>query len=346
MERQIIKALIYSNLDDEIGPNPKAYSPQDFSQLNLLHISVKTFAILTGERGMIPESLVILPFPSLQLKALIKYIQWKDPDIRGGIGQSNIALLFQEMDDVIFYKYLKEFSNTFDDIAQNIAFLERSKASKEEFGDELKNLEASITELIEKLKNQELTEYRIEALAEEIDRSLIDYQFKIIVVGDPTVGKTSLILRYTNNAFRRSYVSTLGVHVSNKIFKTEDSTIIQLVLWDVGGQERFKLMRKQFYQGSDAILLVFDLTNPETFSNIPVWFLDIKKQINKLDEDFTGYIIGNKKDLKEDIKITADNAQKLADQMNLKYLETSALSGENVDYAFTTLAKFLYESRK
>ena len=347
MERQIIKAIIYNNLDEQVGPNPKAFLPEDFSQLDLLHISVKTFAVLTGERGLIPESLVILPFPSLQLKGLIKYIKWEDPDKRGGIGQSNIVLLFQEMDDVIFYKYMKEISNPFNDIAQNIAFLEQSYASEDKFVIELENLEKAITELLEKFRDQELKESKIESLTDQIiDRSLIDYQFKIVVVGDPTVGKTSLVLRYTNNAFRRSYVSTLGVHVSNKIFKTEDSIIIQLVLWDVGGQERFKLMRKQFYQGSDAIFLVFDLTNLETFSNIPIWYSDIKKQNNMRDEDITGYIIGNKKDLEKEKKITNESAENLAQKFNLDYLETSALSGENVDYAFTTLAKLLYESRK
>lgn len=346
MERQIIKAIIYSNLDEELGPNPKAYSPKDFSQLNLLHISVKAFSVLTGERGLIPDSLVILPFPSLQLKGLIKYIQWEDPDKRGGIGQSNVVLLFQEMDDVIFYKYMKEISNPFDDIAQNIVFLEKSNASEDKFVNEIMNLENAITELIEKFRIQELKESKVEALTEQLtDRSVIDYQFKILIIGDPTVGKTSLILRYTNNAFRRSYVSTLGVHVSDKIFKTEDSTIIQLVLWDVGGQDKFKHMRKQFYQGSDAVLLVFDLTNPETFSNIPVWYSDIKKQIEMRDEDVAGYIIGNKKDLEKEKKITNESAHNLAQKLNLKYLETSALSGENVDDAFTTLAKVLYESR-
>jgi small GTP-binding protein len=174
---------------------------------------------------------------------------------------------------------------------------------------------------------------------------MIDFQFKIIVLGDPTVGKTSLILRYTNNAFRRSYVSTMGVHVSNKIFKAEDSAIIQLVLWDVGGQERFKVMRKQFYQGSDAVFLVFDLTNPDSFSNIPVWFSDIKKQTDLRGEDIIGYVIGNKKDLEGEKKIISEDAQILAQKFNLEYLETSALSGENVNYAFTTLARKLYKSR-
>ena len=346
MERDIIKAIIYNNLDEQVGPNPKAFFPEDFSQLNLLHISVKSFAVLTGEKGFIPESLVILPFPSLQLKALIKYIQWEDPEKWGGIGQSNITVLFQEMDDVIFYKYIKEITSPFNDIAQNIAFLEKSNEDDDKFLNELKNLESVIVELLEKFRVKELEESKLEAITDQItDRSMIDYQFKIVVVGDPTVGKTSLILRYTDNAFRRSYVSTLGVHVSNKIFKTEDSTIIQLVLWDVGGQERFKIMRRQFYQGSDAIFLVFDLTNPDSFGNIPIWFSDIKKNINLPEEEIMGFIIGNKKDL-ENRQISADGAQKLAEKFNLKYLETSALSGDNVDHAFTTLAKQLFESRK
>jgi len=345
MERQIIKAIIYSNLDEELGPNPKAYTPKDFSQLELMHISVKTFAVLTGERGIIPDSLVVLPFPSLELKGLIKYIQWDDPEKRGGVGQSNVMILFQETDDVIFYKYMKKLTNTFDDVAQNIIYLEQYEGTEEEFITELTNLEKAIDELLEELKNKEL-EAKAEALPGIKDRSLIDYQFKIIVVGDPTVGKTSLILRYTNNAFRRAYVSTLGVHVSNKIFKAEDESIIQLVLWDIGGQDKFRLMRQQFYQGSDALLLVFDLTNPETFKRLPDWYLDIKQQLKMDDDEITGYILGNKKDLTEDRKIDEESAKKIAGKLNLKYIETSALSGENVDDAFTTLAALLYESRK
>ena len=347
MERQIIKAAIYNNLDENIGPNPKAYIPKDFSQLDLIHISVKSFAILTGERGFIPESLVILPFPSLNLKGLIKYIKWEDPELRGGIGQSNIAIFFEEMDDAIFYKYLNELSTPFNDIAQNIAYLEKEGASEEEYIKELINLENALTELLEELRTQELEKSKVESLEGKItDRSLIDYQFKIILVGDPTVGKTSLVLRYTDNAFRRAYVSTMGVHVSNKIFKAEDSAIIQLVLWDIGGQERFKLMRKQFYQGSDALFLIFDLTNPETFKSIPSWYSDIKKQLESREEDIIGFLVGNKKDLEKNLKMNSAKAQELAAELNLEYVETSAMSGENVDQTFTNIAKILYESRK
>ncbi|MBY8984200.1 MAG: GTP-binding protein [Candidatus Lokiarchaeota archaeon] len=345
MERQIIKGVIYSELDEELGPNPKAYIPEDFSQIQLLLISVKTFAVLTGEKGFIPESLVILPFPSFNLKGLVKYIKWDDPEKRGGIGQSNIAIFFEEMDDVIFYKYIKEISIPFNDIAQNIAYLEQSNAPEAEYINELIKLESALSELLEELKIQELSRSKVETLQIK-DRSLIDYQFKIILVGDPTVGKTSLILRYTDNAFRRAYVSTMGVHVSNKIFKADDSTIIQLVLWDIGGQERFKLMRQEFYQGLDALFLIFDLTNPDSFNSIPDWFSDIKNQIGSSEDGIPGFLIGNKKDLEKDLKINTAKAQELAVKLNLEYIETSANSGENVDEAFSKIANFLYESRK
>ena len=344
MERQIIRGIIYNNLDEEVGPNPKAYTPDNFTQINLLHVSVKTFAVLSGERGIIPESLMILPFPSLELKGLVKYIQWEDTDKRGNVGHSNIVLLFQDADDVIFYKYIKELAIPFNDITQNITFLEQSNAPKEDFINELTNLNKAINELLEEFKAREL-QSKLETLPELKDRNLIDYQFKIAVVGDPTVGKTSLILRYTNNAFRRAYVSTLGVHVSKKVFKTEDSTIIQLVLWDIGGQDKFRRMRQQFYHGSDAIFLIFDLTNLESFSNITTWYSDIQSKLNISEDELIGYIIGNKKDLEEDRVINSESAQKLADQLNLKYLETSALSGENVDSAFSAITDTLYKSR-
>ncbi|MFX1456437.1 MAG: Rab family GTPase [Promethearchaeota archaeon] len=344
MERQIIKAVIYSTLDESVGPNPKAFIPMDYPQLNLMLISVKTFAILTGERGLIPESLVILPFPSLQIKAVVKYINWEDPEKRGGIGQANVAIFFEEMDDAIFYKYLKEIAIPFNDVAQNIIYLEQTHAPAEDFIGELVNLERAVNEILEELRIKETA--KVEGLEEPIDRSMIDYQFKIILVGDPTVGKTSLILRYTDNAFRRAYVSTMGVHVSNKIYRATDSTIIQLVLWDIGGQDKFKVMRQQFYQGLDAIFLIFDLTNLDSFMSISNWYSDLQKEIVKREEVIPGFLIGNKLDLKQQVKIPESKAQELALELNLKYVKTSALSGENVDDAFTNVAKLLYESRK
>jgi len=165
-----------------------------------------------------------------------------------------------------------------------------------------------------------------------------------VIEAKADVGKTSLILRYTNNAFRRNYVPTLGVMVSDKIFKIEDK-VIQLTLWDIGGQVKFETMRQQFYRGSDAVFIVFDLTRPESFNSISKWHSDVINQLKERSEELIGFIIGNKKDLAENRQIQSEKAQELAKQLNVGYIETSALLGENVDYAFSTIAKMLHESR-
>ncbi len=346
MNRQIITDIIYFELDDAVGPNPKAWLPTKFSQMELINISIKTFSVLSGEQGLVPESLVILPFPSLGLKGIIKYISWIDETRRGSIGQGAIVLLFKENNDVIFYKYITHLSIPFEEIAQKVMESEKSKAPRENFVDILTSLEKKVSDLLDDFRMQENAQPQGEQFPEQqaIDRSLINYQFKIIIVGDPSVGKTSLILRYTDKAFRRSYVPTMGVMVSDKIFKIEES-IIQLTLWDIGGQQKFARMREQFYRGSDAVFLVCDLTNPNSFDNIPRWFSDVSDQLSNRSEDLMGFIIGNKKDLIEQREIKSEMANQLASKLGLGFIETSALLGENVDYAFSTIANLLYKSR-
>jgi small GTP-binding protein len=346
MKQGIIKGIAYIEMNDELGPNPVAWLPSKFTQMELMHISIKALTVLTGEQGLVPESLVILPFTSMNLKGLIKYIKWDDEARRGGIGQSAMVLLFQENDDVIFYKYINELSIPFNNLIPAIINLEKSKATRKKYIEVIEHLEFNISTLLEELKQQETSKQESEAFPTQkiVDRSLIDYQFKIIIVGDPNVGKTSLILRYTNNAFRRNYVPTLGVMVSDKIFKIDDM-VIQLTLWDIGGQQKFQTMRQQFYRGSDAVFLVFDLTRDETFNNIPKWFSDVVEQLKDRSEDLMGYIIANKKDLVEEREISIESIEKLASELELGFIETSALKGENVDEAFSQIANLLYKSR-
>ncbi|MFX0020831.1 MAG: Rab family GTPase [Candidatus Hermodarchaeota archaeon] len=346
MSHQIIKGIAYVQMDDEVGPNPFAWVPAKFTQMELMHISIKALTVLTGEQGLIPESLVILPFTSMNLKGLIKYIKWDDESRRGGIGQSALVLLFQEQHDVIFYKYINELSIPFNNLTPSIIKLEKARSTRKEYIDVLEHLEFNISTLLEELKLQETTQQESEAFPtlKIVDRSLIDYQFKIIICGDPNVGKTSLILRYTDNAFRRNYVPTLGVMVSDKIFKIDD-VVIQLTLWDIGGQQKFQTMRQQFYRGSDAVFLVFDLTRDETFNSLPKWFSDVVEQLKDRGEELIGYIIANKKDLVEERKITLESIENLASELELGFFETSALNGENVHEAFSTIANLLYKSR-
>jgi len=343
MEAEIVKGILYTELNDEIGPNPFVWLG-DVPQTIRIHISVKTITVLSGESGLIPESLVILPFPSLNLKGLIKYVKWEDESRRGGIGQGAITLLFLESDDVIFYKYLNYFEKPFEEVAEKIIQFQKSKAPRENYIDLFNELSLTINQFLEELKNNEIAEENAKAFPDKKikEANLINYKYKIIICGDPSVGKSSLILRFTNNAFRRHYIPTLGVNVSDKIFKVNDS-YIQLVLWDIAGQQKFQTMRQQFYLGSDGLFLIFDLSKPSSLESISNWYSDIKKQLNDRPA-LTGYIIGNKKDISQSSESISEKGSDLASELNLGYIETSAKTGENVEYAFFTIAKLLYDS--
>ncbi len=343
MEAKLIKGILCTELDDELGPNPFVWLG-DVPQSSRIHISVKTITVLSGEKGLIPESLVILPFPSLKLKGLIKYIKWNDESRRGGIGQGAITLLFKESDDVIFYKYLNLFETSFEEAAEKIANLQKLKAPRENYIDILDKLFLTINQFLIEFKNNEIAEENAKAFPDQKikEAKLINYKFKIIICGDPSVGKSSLILRYTNNAFRRHYIPTLGVHVSDKIFQI-DGSYIQLVLWDIAGQAKFETMRQQFYLGSDGIFLIFDLSKPNSLESVSNWYYDIQNQLTDRPA-LTGYILGNKKDIVQPLGSTSEKGSDLASYLNLGYIETSALTGENVEYAFYTIAQSLYDS--
>ncbi|TFG22434.1 MAG: GTP-binding protein [Promethearchaeota archaeon] len=344
MEQKITEAILYCELDDELGPNALTWRPSDIEETTRMHISIKAFTVLSGERGLIPNNLVILPFPSLNLKGLVKYLKWNDKDRRGGIAQSAIILVFKEIDDAIFYKYLDYFDPLFNDVGKEFINLELEKEELDIFNDKLSKLQAQVEYLIKDLRIKELSQNQIEAFPEKkLQPTDVDYKFKIVIVGDPGVGKTSLILRFTNNAFRRSYIPTLGVHISDKIFKVDDATI-QMVLWDIAGQQKFSMLRQQFYLGTDGIFLIFDLTNAETFENISTWYQDVENQLD--DRTLLGYVIGNKKDLINRMTVDSNYAINLATKLQLGYIETSARTGENVDEAFYEIAKMLYDSLK
>ena len=341
METKIISGILYTEMDDEVGPNPVVLLG-DIPQSDRLYIGIKTITVLSGEGGLIPKTLVILPFPSLNLKGLIKFIKWDDETRRGGIGQGAITLLFKEFDDVIFYKYLSYLDPPFDKAANEIASLQKSNAPREKYMDVLTKLSITTTQFLQELKDKEIKDASAKAFPEQQikEANLVDYKFKIIICGDPSVGKTSLILRFTENAFRRHYIPTLGVHVSDKIFKVKDS-YIQLVLWDIAGQTKFETMRQQFYLGSDGLFLIFDLSKINSLESVSNWYNDIQKQLEGRPE-LVGYIIGNKKDLAKYNQITSEKGSELAKSLNLGYVETSALTGENVEYAFYTIAESLY----
>ena len=344
MVENIIKGIIYSRFDDRIGPIPVVSKPEDLENKVKKIISLKSINLLIGENDYIPESLAILPFPSTNLKGLIKITSFKDKGRRGGIVDSSLTLLFDEADDSIFYKYITNFSEVFKKSSSKLIELEQKKAAIEEIYQEIDNFHRNLVVLLKDLSDAEIKEAEQEAFPKDdiLNGGSIKFRYKIVVVGDPAVGKTSLILRFTDKAFKRTYLPTMGVNISEKNM-IHDNDTVEYILWDVAGQAKFQMMRKHFYEGSDAQILVFDLTRYNTFNNVKEWYNDIK---NLLSKDIPGIILANKYDLTSDIKINEEEIRALSDELGLKYIVTSALTGENVDASFFELAGILKQFYK
>jgi len=175
------------------------------------------------------------------------------------------------------------------------------------------------------------------------------FGFKITIVGDSTVGKTSLIKRYTKNTFEKDYISTLGMQFS-KFEEDLNGTLVELFLWDLAGQESFSTLRDRFYKGSSGAIIVFSLAPEEieSFYHIDKWRLNIKETCGNIPV----ILFGNKADLvDQNALITSPNyatsdihVTKLAQDLNImKYFKTSALTGQGVKDAFQTLVYKLYQ---
>lgn len=157
--------------------------------------------------------------------------------------------------------------------------------------------------------------------------------FKIILLGDSTVGKTSLILRFCDDKFMEIGTSTIGVDTKTKDIR-HNGKKIELEIWDTAGQERFRTLAKNSYQGSDGILLVYDITQKKTFNNIKHWYDNIKNaiDINKV----AIILVGNKSDL-PDHQVKKENYEKFCEQYKLQVIETSCKDNINVEETFNAL---------
>lgn len=161
------------------------------------------------------------------------------------------------------------------------------------------------------------------------------YIIKITLLGEANVGKTSLVYRFIENKFRENYKSTLGVNLLKKDMNIEQYGDVSAQIWDLGGQESFKSLRKLYLEGANGALLVYDMTNIKTYEKLNDWIKDFREA-----RDAAPIIlIGNKSDLTNQIKITEDQAMAYADENNLGIIITSAKTGQNVEEAFIELSK-------
>ena len=165
-----------------------------------------------------------------------------------------------------------------------------------------------------------------------------DMIFKIVLIGDTSVGKTNILSKYLTDEFDPESKATVGVEFGTKNFKIENN-IVKVQIWDTAGQERYRSITNAYYKGAKGALLVYDITNKKSFDNLDKWISDLK--ING-DEKISIVLLGNKSDLENQRVISTEEGKNKAELFKFAFMETSALNGNNIERAFDELIKEVY----
>ena len=167
-----------------------------------------------------------------------------------------------------------------------------------------------------------------------------EIKFNILILGDSCVGKTSLMFKFTDNFYEENQTSTIGIAYKDKAIKINNQKII-LNIYDTSGQERYHSLTKSYLRNADGVIFVFDLTNEKTFENIQKWLItcdDVIENLNKI-------IVGNKLDL-ENREIDTERAEIFCEKYNMKYFETSAKRGTNVEKIFEEITRLILDNKQ
>ncbi len=182
-------------------------------------------------------------------------------------------------------------------------------------------------------------DYRVEILPEDYPQ--YDLSFKLIFIGDSSVGKSCLTTKAVKNEFEDYYQATVGFEFMTFNLKLNDK-IIKFQIWDTCGQEIYKSLISNFYRNSSLAVLVYSIDNKESFNHIENWLNDLKSQAN---EDVRIFLVGNKADLEEERKVTKEEGEKYKLDYNLDlFMETSAKTGQNARNVLIEAAKILYNA--
>lgn len=167
-----------------------------------------------------------------------------------------------------------------------------------------------------------------------------DYLFILVLIGDSGVGKSCLLLRFADDSFTDSYISTIGVDFKIRTIELEGKTI-KLQIWDTAGQERFRTISSTYYRGAHGIIVVYDVTNHETFKNVKRWMIEIEKYAR---ENVSKLLVGNKNDLTDQRAVSHEDGKAEASRLQIPFLETSSKAAINVETAFLTMASEIKKS--
>ena len=172
------------------------------------------------------------------------------------------------------------------------------------------------------------------------DETNFDFNFKIIIIGDSSVGKSCLTLRAAKDSFESFYTPTVGYEFCNFNLKIEEKKI-KLQIWDTCGQEKFRSLITNFYHNSSLAIIVYSIDNLNSYNNIEEWLNQIKELTNP---DIKIFLIGNKSDLEDTRKISKESAKNFCEERKLDFFtETSAKNGDNVKSTFVYAAYLLME---
>ena len=164
-----------------------------------------------------------------------------------------------------------------------------------------------------------------------------DYHlYKILLLGDSSVGKSCLLLRYCDNSFQDAHLTTIGLDFRLKTIALEENRKVKMQIWDTAGEDRFRAITRNYYKGANGILLIFDVTDKKSFDHVRDWVDRIREEGP---EGIILYLIGNKIDKENDRIISKEDGEKIAEEYKLKYFETSAKCSIGVEEVFTNLAR-------
>ena len=160
--------------------------------------------------------------------------------------------------------------------------------------------------------------------------------YKVLLLGDTTVGKTCFLMKYTDKTFQEVHMSTIGLDYRLKTMTLKSGKVIKLQIWDTAGQDRFRAITKNYYKGAHGIILIYDITSLQTYENVKTWINQIREEAPA---NVIIYIAGNKIDMEEERKVKTEEGKKLADEFGLPFYETSAKNDININETFENLVE-------
>lgn len=173
-----------------------------------------------------------------------------------------------------------------------------------------------------------------------------DYMYKILLVGDSAVGKSSLIIQYIEGVFSETFISTIGVDFKIRTVTVHDKRH-KLQIWDTAGQERFRTITSAYYRGAQGIFIVYDVTAPVTFENVSLWSSEILRNADRNRAPAVKMLVGNKIDCVDARAVTREAGERAADKFGMAYVEVSAKTGgPAIDSLFTTMAGAIYSAAR